>query len=311
MKYFDCHADTLTKILRTGENLAHNLGDYDLNRVEQFARQYGQVFAIWRDRKQMDMAAPEEEFRKLYGRTVALLEEEKERIVLCKSGQELADAFAQGKSAAILAIEDASIMGSYIERIRELGIRVVLLTWNHQNEYGYGSVTDQKGGLKPRGRELVRRLSEEHMILDVSHLSDRGVEDLLELTERPVVATHSNVRAVCDHPRNLTRNQIQEIIARGGLIGMNFYRKFLGDPSGVPIDKLFAHMDYILNLGGENVLALGGDLDGCNHEFPEGFVGVESIPWLWEEMARAGFSESLMEKVFFQNAYSFMEKHLH
>ena len=304
MRYFDCHADTLTEITKPGEDLERNTCDLDLERVEKFADPYTQIFAIWRDRKKMDEEKPEEEFLRLYRRAAELLEKADQKIIWCRNAQDMEEAHKSGKAAAFLSLEDISTAGRYAEQIYSLGFRFAMLTWNYENRYACGASSDQHRGLTEEGKELTKYLIDQGIILDISHLSDRGAEDLMTLTDAPIIASHSNVRSVCPHPRNLPEGLIRELIRRQGLIGINFFAPFVGE--NPQVEDLLRHMDVILSLGGEDVLALGGDLDGCDGVFPAGISGVETVPVLRERMEKAGFGAALIEKVFFENAENFI-----
>lgn len=311
MRYFDCHADTLTEIRNENENLSSNTCDLDLNRVQKFADTYTQIFAIWKNRKEMDETAPEEEFLMLYERAAALLGEADSRICWCRTAEDMEEAHRAGKAAAFLSLEDVSIAGKYSTRLKELGFSFAMLTWNYENEFACGAVpgpgTAPAGrGLTKKGRELVRVLADQGIILDISHLSDQGAEDLFSITEAPVIASHSNVRSVCAHPRNLPDSLIHEIIRRKGLIGMNFFAPFVGEYSG--IEGVLRHVDAVLSMGGENVLALGADFDGCSGQFPPGITGVESIPELKRYMEAAGLGAELTDKILCGNAEAFIKR---
>ena len=304
MRYFDCHADTLTEITKPGEDLERNTCDLDLERVEKFADPYTQIFAIWRDRKKMDEEKPEEEFLRLYRRAAELLEKADQKIIWCRNAQDMEEAHKSGKAAAFLSLEDISTAGRYAEQIYSLGFRFAMLTWNYENRYACGASSDQHRGLTEEGKELTKYLIDQGIILDISHLSDQGAEDLMTLTDAPIIASHSNVRSVSPHPRNLPEGLIRELIRRQGLIGINFFAPFVGE--NPQVEDLLRHMDVILGLGGEDVLALGGDLDGCDGVFPAGISGVETVPVLRERMEKAGFGAALIEKVFFENAENFI-----
>ena len=278
MRYFDCHADTLTEIRNENENLSSNTCDLDLNRVQKFADTYTQIFAIWKNRKEMDETAPEEEFLMLYERAAALLGEAGGRICWCRTADDMEEAHRAGKAAAFLSLEDVSIAGKYSTRLKELGFSFAMLTWNYENRYACGASSDQHRGLTEEGKELTKYLIDQGIILDISHLSDRGAEDLMTLTDKPIIASHSNVRSVCSRPRNLPEGLIRELIRRQGLIGINFFAPFVGE--NPQVEDLLRHMDVIFSLGGEDVLALGGDLDGCDGVFPAGISGVETVPVL-------------------------------
>lgn len=308
MRYFDCHADTLTEITKPGEDLERNTCDLDLERVEKFADSYTQIFAIWRDRKKMDEEKPEEEFLRLYRRAAELLEKADQKIIWCRNAQDMEEAHKSGKAAAFLSLEDISTAGRYAEQIYSLGFRFAMLTWNYENCYACGASSDQHRGLMEEGKELAKYLIDQGIILDISHLSDQGAEDLMTLTDAPIIASHSNVRSVCPRPRNLPEGLIRELIRRQGLIGINFFAPFVGE--NPQVEDLLRHMDVILSLGGEDVLALGGDLDGCDGVFPAGISGVETVPVLRERMEKAGFGAALIEKVFFENAENFIRRNV-
>lgn len=307
MDYFDCHADTLTEIAKS-ETLWKNSCNLDLQRVRGFADRYTQIFAIWKDRAEIAGACMEEVFLGLYQRAVELLWEQRAYLVWCKSAADMRAAHAAGKAAAFLSVEDISVMGSHVGRIRELGIRFAMLTWNYENEFGCGAAAGQTKGLSQEGRALVKELLGQQVVLDISHLSDQGVEDLFLMTERPVMASHSNVRDVCDNPRNLKKEHLQELIRRGGLMGLNFYGPFVAaEPQ---VEDLARHVDAVLELGGEDILAIGSDFDGCGDCFPQGIAGVQSVPGIRSALELAGVGRELMEKIFFKNAQRFLHLNL-
>lgn len=304
MRYCDFHADTLTEI--SDGTLYRNTADVDLERTEKQFEQYCQVFAVWRDVKRVQNIT--EDFQAAYERAVRYLKQAEQRIALCRTAGDMEAAWKEGKSAAFLSIEDCSCMGGLIDQIGELGFRFAMLTWNYENQYGYGAAADQKAGLKSAGKELVHKLTGQGIVMDISHLSDAGAEDVFSITDQAVIASHSNARAICDCPRNLCEAHIKEIIRRKGVIGMNLYRPFVGKGDPVSLTELCRHADYILERGGEDALALGCDFDGCDGRFPEGIEGVQSVSYLWNFMKKAGFSEEILEKIFFENGYRFLSR---
>lgn len=306
MRFLDFHCDTVT--VEEINSLSKSTGDIDLDRIDSFCDSYAQVFAIWKDAHRVQDR--ESEFMAAYHKAIRLFEDVSDRMVFCRTGSDLEKAVTSGKHAAFLSVEDLSFMGSHAGQCREMGISFVLPTWNYENEYGCGAATDQSKGLTPYGKKVLAELTQQGIIPDISHLSDQGVEDLFELTDRPVIASHSNVREIQDCPRNLTRHQIQEVIRRGGIIGMNLFRNFIGNAVPLPMPELLRHMDRILELGGEDVLCMGGDWDGCNEWFPEGITGIESVPVLAEAMEKHGFGSELVNKILFDNGYRFIRDNL-
>ena len=139
---------------------------------------------------------------------------------------------------------------------------------------------------------------EEHEIYpDVSHLSDAGFWDLVRMAKRPIVASHSNARAVCPHRRNLTDDQFRAIRDLGGVVGLNLYLDFVGQPT---MDALVAHVEHFLNLNGEKTVCLGGDLDGCE-ALAAGMTGMQDAPKLYDALKARGYSEALLEDIFWNN----------
>jgi len=307
MNYFDCHADTLTEIADDDETLLRNRRDLDLARVGVFAERYTQVFAVWKDVGLFFPDKADRCFEACYQRALDLLRAQGDRIELVRSAAEMHAAHEAGRAAAFLSIEDVSLMGNHVDRLYELGFRFAMLCWNHDNRYACGAACDQRRGLTDKGRSLVRSLDDQGVVLDVSHLSDAGAEDLLELVDGPVMASHSDVRDVSDLPRNLARWQVAEIVRRGGLIGLNFFAPFVSAQGNPTTDDLLRHADYVLEMGGEDALALGADFDGSDGLFPAGVVGVQSMPGVRARFV-ASFGEELAEKIFYANAAAFVDR---
>ena len=306
MNYFDCHTDALTEI-SDDETLLSNGRDLDLTRVGAFAESYAQIFALWEDVARFPLEETDERFMACYQRAMGLLRDQSERVSLVRSAAEMHAALEAGLGAAFLSIEDVSFMGGHVDSLYELGFRFAMLCWNHDNRYACGAACDQRRGLTEEGRALVRSLDERGVVLDVSHLSDAGVEDLLGLVDGPVMASHSDVRDVAGRPRNLARWQVDEIVRRDGLIGLNFFAPFVGGDGLPTLDDLLRHADYVLEAGGEDVLALGADFDGSQGLFPEGVVGVQSMPDVRARFV-SSLGEELAEKIFFGNAVSFVDR---
>ncbi len=160
------------------------------------------------------------------------------------------------------------------------------------------------GGLTERGREFVALMEELGMIPDVSHLSDAGFYDVLEITQKPFVASHSNARAVCPNVRNMTDDMIRRLSERGGVMGLNFCADFLEEkPLGVKnpgtIEAVIRHARHIVSVGGVEVLGLGSDFDGIDTH--EELPGVQAMEALWQGLHRAGFTEAQLDKIFYEN----------
>ena len=206
----------------------------------------------------------------------------------------------EGTVGGLLAVEGLGAIGGSVEvleMLHLLGVRSAMLTWNERNELADGALEQTSGGgLSAAGRSIVEAMQRLHMVLDVSHLGEKGFWGLLEASEGPFIASHSNARAVCDHPRNLRDEQLKALAARGGVAGMNFYTQFVVGEGPATLGDLIRHMRYIADLVGPEHIGLGSDFDGI-HAWPEGLGGVQDYPTLREALVRAGFSEDEREGI--------------
>lgn len=227
------------------------------------------------------------------------------RVLPCRTAADIEAAWAQGKAAAILTVENGSALAGRLDRVDTLtrdGVRMVTLTWNGENEIASGSVTEH--GLSDFGREAVRALEGAGILVDVSHLNDRGFADLLSIAQKPFVASHSNARAVCPNVRNLTDDMIRKLADRGGVMGLNFCPDFLeekpvGEENPGTVAAVVRHAEHIAKVGGVEVLGLGSDFDGIpTHAQLPGAQGMER---LWEALHGAGFTQDQLDRIFYGN----------
>ena len=230
-----------------------------------------------------------------------------DKVLPCRTASDVENAWKQGKTAALLTVENGSALAGRLDRVETLardGVRMMTLTWNGENEIGSGNVTDH--GLSPFGKEAVRAMEDCGILVDVSHLNDRGFDDLLETASKPFAASHSNARSVCSHRRNLTDGQITEMVTRGCLIGLNYCQNFLrtGDRPAV-LDDLFRHVERFLELGAEDCLALGSDADGT--DVPPGLDAPGKFAGLYEYFLKRGLSQKQAEGVLWKNAIKFFK----
>lgn len=305
MKYFDMHCDTIAECHDKNVGLAHNDLHWSLERAGIY-RPVVQVFAAFIHDKYRGEAA-ERRFDELCGTFLAQMRENADAISFCKTGKELQAAIDGKKAAAILSIEGAAALAGKMENLQKAydrGVRIITLTWNGRCEVGDGvGVTGpDAGGLTPFGLDVVSRMGQLGMVVDVSHLSEAGFWDVAAHAARPFIASHSNAKAVCGHRRNLTDRQFAEIVRRGGLVGINLYHSFLADDGDATMKDILDHVEHFLSRGGESVLAMGGDLDGST--LPAGFAGVQDIARIYEELLRH-YPQKTADAIFFDNAARF------
>lgn len=319
--YFDAHCDTIYRCMMTGGEvtldfgedaeeqkrffakcgcLRENEGHIDLMRGSRFAR-CGQFFALFFDAAD----APEDgmwaQCRRLHDCFVQEMETNADLICHCRTGAQIDRAVKNGKMAALLSIEGADLIECDVHKIKTVddwGVRFLNPVWNRANALS-GTVSEERErGLSDKGRDFIRQMERCGIYADVSHLSDRGFWDLCRMTARPIVASHSNSRALCDHPRNLTDDQFRAIRDTGGVVGMNFYSHFIGKQPSV--DDLVRHIEHFLAMDGEKTVCMGGDLDGCE-ELPQGMAGMEDVPKIWQALEERGYPRPLLEDLFWNN----------
>ena len=322
MKLFDLHCDTLYECCEAGRHLREN--DLHVNRAA--ARRYdhyAQFFALF-----CGARAPSAEAAK--GRDCLLDTPEDARLarmlqtanqefaanqdwlMFCRSADDLEAAAQAGKAAAFLSIEGAELLPDRPDALDfayDAGIRLITITWNYRSRYGCSCVIDQDEGLTEEGKQLVRDCAEKGIIVDVSHLSEKGFWDVCETIDGPFAASHSDSRALCRHPRNLTDRQFAEIARRGGLVGVNLYTPFLVRQSDSVIDDAIDHIERFLGLYGEKTVALGCDFDGCD-ALPAGIDGLGDMYRLADRMLALGYTERAVNGLFYDNAAAFIRRML-
>ncbi len=211
-----------------------------------------------------------------------------------------------GKMSAMLTVEEGAVCQGEIAKLLTLyeqGVRMMTLTWNFPNEIGYPSKEADKG-LTEKGREFVCKMQDIGMIIDVSHLSDRGFYDVLDMTKKPFAASHSNARSICNHTRNMTDEMIRALAERGGVLGLNFYPDFLLQ---VPLRKknpgtiadIVKHAEHIVRVGGEECLGLGSDFDGIDGHGE--LTGVQDMEKLSDALIKHHFTPSQVDKILWKN----------
>ncbi len=217
---------------------------------------------------------------------------------------------AAGKLSGMLTIEEGAVLkgNPYVVRtLYQLGVRMLTLTWNFENEIGYpNTIVKAKDydpsrhyGLKPEGIEIVREMNRVGMVVDVSHLGDDGFWDVVKYCDGPFVASHSNARAVCNHTRNMTDDMIRALADKGGVMGLNFCGDFLNPNGKSRAEDMVRHAKHIINVGGSDILGLGTDYDGIDGDLE--LDHCDKMPLLAQEMERQGFSTQQIEKIFHGN----------
>lgn len=225
-------------------------------------------------------------------------------IALARTYEELLLNQQFGKMSAFLTIEEGGAFQGRLENLRNfyrLGVRLVTLTWNYPNEIGYPNceMKYRGQGLTKFGQQVVAEMNTLGMIIDVSHLSDQGFYDVVELSRKPFVASHSNARAVQNHSRNMTDDMIRILAEKGGVMGINFSGDFLGGSKDSKVADMVTHIKHIYQVGGLEVIALGTDFDGIESNLEIRDMG--EMYKLTDELSKNGFTASAIEKIVYQN----------
>lgn len=321
MRVVDMHCDTIAEIykLRTSgqeAGLKKNRLHLDLERMRE--GDYGlQNFALFTDLSETE--EPFEHAMKLLDTFYTEMEANRDLIFPVRTWREIEENWKAGRLSALLTIEEGAVCRGSLALLRDfyrLGVRMMTLTWNFENELGYPNrivwegpqagtvVPDTEHGLTETGIAFLEEMERLGMIVDISHLNDAGIWDVFAHTRKPFVASHSNARAVASHPRNLTDEMIRRLSERGGVMGINYCAAFLRDwereeDEESRIFDIIRHIKHIKNVGGIQCVGLGSDFDGIGGRLELGSGGA--LPHLAEAMEREGFLASEIEAVFSAN----------
>lgn len=296
----DLHCDTLLDVHSKKRDIAirSGVGHIDLPRLQEGGVDV-QVFAAFIHPKEAQRGfARAAELIDTLDRLVAM---HGQILGRATTVAEIESLLAEGKLAAILSIENAVAVEhelSNVERLYRRGVRIMSLTWNLSNYLADGAQEERHGGLTPFGREVVARMQDLGMVIDVSHLSARSFWDVLTASRGPVIATHSNAAGLTPHPRNLSDDQLRAIARRGGVVGVNFYPPFTG---GAALAQVLAHADYLVKVMGVDHVALGSDFDGFSQRV-RGLEDVSKLPNLTAGLLARGYSPTQVRKIVGGNA---------
>lgn len=309
----DCHCDTLTELYKKGTSLYANDQHFDIQR--QIALGGGLQFCA--------IFVPTREFRYYGGLryTLQLLDKYLQEVkklhadgidVLQVLTKEDAADVLNHKAATLLAIEEGGAIDGSLEALHylyALGVRAMTLTWSNRNDIADGVNEESSGGgLTVFGRQVVAEMNKLGMLVDVSHIAPAGFWDVIETSSKPIIATHSNAKALCPHPRNLDDKQILAINENDGLIGVTFAGQFLEhDYNDACIESIYRHIDYMLNLmGNDDHIGFGSDFDGISHP-PYNLHGVQDYSAVYEYLSKK-YSASTVEKITHKNVLNLLQK---
>ena len=315
MRFVDLHCDTLTR--DDDDILCTSQGHINLDKLKRGGA-WVQFFALFiptgREASErpggfLEPHAFYERYRAVWRREMAA---NADAVAPAADMDDIRANTAAGRISAVLSVEDAAALEGRLERVDELyadGVRLMTLTWNHENELAWPHAAEperMRRGLKPFGVEVVRRMNELGMIVDVSHLSDGGFADVVRVSSAPFVASHSCARSLSGHTRCLTDAQLRILGDKGGVVGVNFCPRFLREGSlHTTIDDVVRHALHIRDKAGVEALALGSDFDGVPGTLE--FEDYAGLPRLADALERhVGSAE--MDKICSGNALRLMSE---
>ena len=259
-----------------------------------------QFFSVWFDYRQFPESLYYDQSQVKMNRFNSEINSNPGTIAQARNLQEALDVNNSGKIAAVIGVEGGHSIENNLNNLVNLydqGMRYMTITWNNSTNWAVSAADSLSStvGLSDFGRSVIRMLDSLGVIIDISHTGIKTIQDILEVTTNPIVATHSGARAIKNHYRNLDNDQIKAIAKTGGVIGVVFYPPFLTTGTAY-IDNVVQHIDYIKNLVGIDYVAIGSDFDGIEVT-PVGLEDVSKFPALTLKLLERGYSQTDVEKI--------------
>ncbi len=321
MKIIDMHCDTIMALMNTENNIYESTNMIDLQKLQK-GNYMLQCFAMFVPyvSKDNDKYSPFEYCNKMIDRYYLEIEKHSDIIKPAFSYQDIEQNIKDNKITALLTIEEGGVCLGNIEFLRNfyrLGVRMMTLTWNFKNEIASPNIDyfkiDPNAKEKPKfianttegltdfGKQVIKEMNELGMVIDCSHLGDKGFYDVVSLSKKPIVCSHSCSRSVCDHLRNMTDDMLFKLKENGGVVGINYCHNFVKkDDSLATVQDLVKHINYIKNLIGIDYIGLGSDFDGISNENIE-LKDASKMGLLIDELKKQKYSEEEINKICYKN----------
>ena len=321
MKIIDMHCDTVMALMGNNKTLRSSDNMIDIEKLEQgdYLLQCFAMFVPYVSNKD-EKYSPFEMCNKMIDRYYIELKKNTDKIKPVFNYNDIEENIKNGVISSLLTIEEGGVCLGNIEFLRNfyrLGVRMMTLTWNFKNEIGspnidYFSITKEDikkngptinttDGLTEFGIEVVKEMNNLGMIIDCSHLSDKGFYDCIKYSTKPLVCSHSNARSVCNHPRNLTDDMLFKLKENGGVTGINYCHDFIkSDKTIATVKDVVKHIDYIKNLIGIDYIGLGSDFDGIGNSDIE-LKNASMMNLLIDELSASGYTKEEIDKICYKN----------
>ena len=298
----DLHCDTIMKLIDhpSSGDLYRNTWKIDIEKLQK-AHSKVQDFALFINLGETN--DPYGRYEAMRNLCTSQIQYYGEHIQHVLSYQDIESVYDSGKIGALMSIEEGGVLGGDLDKLKQAyqdGVRLITLTWNYPNGLGEPHCGDQHKRLTSKGVEFVEAMQDLGIIVDCSHLNDAGTEQLGDILDVPFIASHSNAREITAHTRNLPDHLIKLIANKGGVIGLNFAQSFLGTSPISRIEDIVKHGLYLINKGGEDVVALGTDFDGIKPDTE--IKDASEMHRLYDAFKEAGLSVEQCEKLFWKNA---------
>ena len=343
----DGHNDVIYESILPGRDIGKRLkvGHTDLPRLREGGVKV-QVFAVWSDDKKFPKGKAFKHANAQIDALEAMVKKYPKEIAIAKNAKEIQQVVDEGKIAAIIGVEGGNMIESSVDHLEALynrGARYLTLTWNYNLPWVTAAAiesktTSDKGkGLSEQGKVIIQRMNALGMMVDLSHVGEKSFYDVLAVTTKPVLVSHSNAYALMPHYRNLKDAQLAALKKNGGVVGVNFYSGFL-DPAfnnrvkslykqhfgksapaklsairqyeslptalkrkaDAPLEKLLEHIDYLVKKVGIDHVAVGSDFDGIESS-PQGLEDVSKFPVLTDALLKRGYAKDDVAKIMGQN----------
>lgn len=296
----DTHCDTASEALDKNFSLFDNSLHIDLRRMSKY-KHYTQFFAAFISPDYY--GDPIKRCIDIIDYIYTQAELCQDKIKICKNISDIEYCKENNLNSAILSVEggEAAEDIAVLKMLHRLGVRMFSLTWNNDNNLGGGVLGDGRG-LSPLGVRAVDFMNDGKMIVDLSHANEKTFYEVMDITRKPVVLSHSDSYSLCPNPRNITDRQFEEVMRTGSVVGINFYPLFLTGKETASVYDIANHIEHFLSLGGEDNICIGSDFDGIDL-LPDGICGIENIGLIFTELSKRGYSDEILQKIAYKNIY--------
>lgn len=308
---FDAHCDTISEILDQNEDLYKNSLSFSLENIKGY-KNYTQIFAAFVSPTYVPFNSVKRTLN-IIDTYYKQIEINNKYIAHANSYKEMIEIHKSNKLASFLSIEGGEAINNdlyLIDIYYRLGVRFITLTWEFKNNIATGNYkNDNNMGLSSFGKQVISKLNEIGMVIDLSHISEKGFWDVNKYTKKPYILSHSNSKEICDHPRNINKEQFKALVKAKGVIGINFCPLFLNKSNKASSDDIIKHIEFFMAEGGEDAIGLGSDFDGIDI-CPCDINNPKNLDIIFNKLLKLNYSEMQVKKIAGLNFENFVKNNL-